>query len=143
MQNGLQEEIHTFHASIKARALLIAIEWAGSQSLLAERLAMTRYAVTKWVERGGISPRAAISLERIKGFPLRFEEMCPGVDKNGYAPRRCPHCNRSIKPLGYPTGCQPLLKAHLNRLHKKAVRKRSKPARKPKQQAANLTALAA
>lgn len=138
MRNGLQEEIHTFHKSICARALLIAIEWAGSQSMLADRLALSRYSVNKWIARGKIPPAAAISLERIKDFPLVFEEMCPGADKRSYAARVCPHCQLTIYAQGYRTGCSPLLKAHLKRLHKAAIGKRRKPAREPKETASKL-----
>jgi|SRR5271167_2685973 len=104
MQNGLQEEIHTFHASIKARALLIAIEWAGSQAELSRLAGVSRYAANKWVTRFAIPPDAALRLSKVKGFPLTVHEMRPDVDWERFTRRiQCHGCGKRINPPQYRT----------------------------------------
>ena len=141
MQNGLQEEIHTFHASIKARALLIAIEWAGSQSALSKTVGASRYAASKWIERGAIPPAAALILSHVKGFPLGLREMRPDVDWERFTRRvQCHHCRAYINPPQYRTEYSLLLMASDKRPGKKLVRAAKKRRPKTKQQATNLTA---
>ena len=111
MMQGLSEEIEKFHASIRARALLIAITWAGSADALARMAGLSRHTGQKWTQRGAIPPLAALSLSRISGFPLTFQEMCPGLDlRTSTEPYRCPRCHQSINPPNSRSGCSPLLK---------------------------------
>jgi len=107
----LQAEIDAFHASIKARALLIMIEWAGSARQLGMMIGLGRYAGHTWLKRGFIPPLAAIALEKLPGAPLKASEMHPGVTLDAYrAQIRCPHCHVTINPPSDKTGCSPLLK---------------------------------
>ena len=110
MTQGLSEEIEKFHASIRARALLIAITWAGSADALARMAGLSRHTGQKWTQRGFIPPPAALSLSRIRGFPLTFSEMCPGIDEIAARARRCPHCDLEIRPIGRPASSPCLLK---------------------------------
>lgn len=106
----MQAEIDEFHRKIRARALLIAVEWAGSADALGRMAGLDRQAAQKWTQRGYIPPLAALSLSLISGFPLGFGEMCPGVDVWTYAARRrCPHCDRHINPPDTKTGCSAIL----------------------------------
>lgn len=75
----LQKDIDDFHATIKARALLILIEWAGSQAELARRLQITRSTVQMWATREGISAPCAWLLGRIPGCPLTAAEIRPDI----------------------------------------------------------------
>lgn len=109
MVSDLSKEINEFHKRIRARALLIAVEWAGSADKLARMAGLTRHASKNWLKCGHIPPSVALSLSRIKGFPLTFQEMCPAVDTSFAKARRCPHCDREIKPVGRPDGCSPIL----------------------------------
>lgn len=102
----LQKDIDEFHATIKARALLILIEWAGNQNLLAKKLSLTRYAVQTWIKRGGVSPPSAWALAQLPGAPLTAEEIRPDIkDWKPYGrvkkPQRCPHCWRQIGVGGF------------------------------------------
>jgi len=107
----MQAEIDVFHKKIKARALLIAVRWAGSADALARMVGLNRDAGSKWLQRGHIPPQVAISLTRISGFPLGFGEMCPGLDlRTASARKRCPHCMKDIGPRDLRSGCSPLLK---------------------------------
>lgn len=75
----LQKDIDEFHTAIKARALLILIEWAGSQSELAVKVGLTRYTVRMWGERGGVSAIGAWMLGQYPGCPLSAVEMRPDI----------------------------------------------------------------
>lgn len=133
MRNTLQEEIHTFHKSICARALLIAIEWAGTQTELAKRVGSSRYAVSKWIERNGIPPAAALILSHYKDFPLGVREMRPDVDWERFTRKvQCHRCGADINPPRYRTGYSLLLMASEKRPGKELVRRLKKPARKPR-----------
>jgi hypothetical protein len=119
--NHLSDEIKEFHKRIRAKALLIAVEWAGSAVALAELVGFDRYTGTKWVQRGAISPLGAVRLAQLKGFPLRASEMASGVDLSMFLPRICPKCNATINPPKYRSGCSPLLKASTKRARKKRL----------------------
>jgi DNA-binding transcriptional regulator YdaS (Cro superfamily) len=120
----LSEEIKAFHASICARALLIAIDWAGTQSALAERVGSSRYAVSKWIQRGGIPPAAALILSHVKGFPLGVREMRPDIDWERFTRKvQCHRCGADINPPRYRTGYSLLLRASDTRPGKKLTRK--------------------
>jgi len=97
----IQDEIDEFHKKIRARALLIAIEWAGSAEALGKMIGLERSASRKWVKCGQIPPLCALALSRIRGFPLGFGEMCPADDMRTLKRRlrfQCPHCMKDINP---------------------------------------------
>jgi hypothetical protein len=106
----MQAEIDAFHKKIRAKALVVAVEWAGSADALARMAGLSRHTGQKWTQRGFIPPPAALSLSRIRGFPLTFGEMCPGIDEIAARARRCPHCDLEIRPIGRPTSSPCLLK---------------------------------
>jgi hypothetical protein len=132
----LSEEIEAFHKRIRARALLMAIEWAGSASELGRRAGGTRYAGGTWVKRGCIPAVSAKRLAKLPGFPVTAFELVLPVDYSVVGRRKiCPHCWRSIKPHGRQTGSSPSFNRLTNRQRKKPASKRpaqpaSTPARK-------------
>jgi hypothetical protein len=131
---GLQKEIDDFHASVKARAVLIAIEWAGSVSLLAKRLGYTRYAVNKFVLRKHIPITAALALEQIEGFPLTASEMCPGIDTKKFKTRhRCPRCSANVHVVDKRLGYSPSFNALFMRIQSKSKLEAKAAAAKSKQ----------
>ncbi len=134
-QDKLQEEIDAFHASICARALLIAIDWAGSQTALAAKLGYSKHTGAKWALRGQIPPWAAVRLEKLKGFPLTAEEMRPDLGIETYRGLKCPVCRNLVRSHYKPAGCSSLLIAK----HKRAS-KTPEP-RKPRNPPSNRTAL--
>jgi hypothetical protein len=136
MQNELQAEIEAFHKKIRARALLIALEWAGSASALAELAGFDRYTGTKWTQRGAVSPLGAVRLARLKGFPLPATVVASGVDLSMFAPRRCPKCDAVINPPSYRDGCSPLLKRGWKRAAKVRRAQLAKRHPEPESQAA-------
>ena len=136
MQNELQAEIDAFHKKIRARALLIAIEWAGSASALAELLGYDRFAGTKWLQRGRIPVFAAVRMAALKGFPMSAAEICPGEDLTWRNGINCPRCGHAISPLDLRTGCSPLLKDGRRRAVKKRQEQIAKRHSKPESQAA-------
>ena len=106
----LQKDIDDFHATIKARALLILIEWAGNQNKLAKKLNLSRYAVQTWIKRGGVSPPSAWALAQLPGVPLKPEEIRPDIkDWSRYSRFKraqfCPRCwyNIGLRGLHTPT----------------------------------------
>lgn len=108
----LQQEIDEFHKKIRARALLIAVEWAGSADKLAKMIGLERSAARKWMKCGRIPPLSALALSRISGFPLGFAEMEPADSVRPLRTRfRCPHCTKDINPPDTRTGFAPLLRA--------------------------------
>lgn len=122
---SVHDEVEALYAAAKARALLRAIEWAGSASALATQAGFTRFAGIKWVQRSHIPWAAALRLIRVEGFPVGLSEMCPDVYKTARKTKRqCPHCDKVINLPRQRTGCSPLLK-------KTAKRPRKKPAPKP------------
>ncbi len=114
-------EIEKFYEAVRARALLIAIEWAGSAGALAEIAGYDKYTGRKWGQRGKLSAHAALRLTKVKGFPLKLDEMCPGIQVDRYVNRDCPHCGRSIFPQNGRTGCSPLLKVGRRRAKKRRL----------------------
>jgi hypothetical protein len=110
MQNELQAKIDKFYAEVRAAAILIAIDWAGSAAALAEALGYDRFAGNKWVERGRIPPFAAVRMVKLKGFPLSTDELCPGEDLSRYRYFSCPRCHRTMNGPRIGSGCSPLLK---------------------------------
>lgn len=125
----LQEEIDAFHKQIRARALLMAIEWAGSASELAERIGYTRHAGGMWVKRAYITEGAARLLEKLPGFPVKASELCAGVYKGDEPARhRCESCQRPMRMAGERTGCSPSFKGLSKRAREKVLAERKKPA---------------
>jgi len=101
----LSEEIEAFHKRIRARALLMAIEWAGSASELGRRAGGTRYAGGTWVKRGCIPAVSAKRLAKLPGFPVTAFELVLPVDRLAFRSRqRCPHCWTTINRNGERTG---------------------------------------
>lgn len=133
MVTRLSDEIKDFHTRIRARALLIAIEWAGSANKLSRMCGVGRAAGNKWAQRGYIPPLAALSLSLISGFPLTFEEMCPGEDARTLARLECPHCWKTIRNVGDRTGSSLLLMAR----SESRARKHAARSPKRKRRAAN------
>jgi transposase len=130
MQNELQAEIDAFHKKIRARALLIAVEWAGSASALAELLGYDRYTGTKWLQRGRLPVFAAVRIAALKGFPLSAQEMCPNEAVTWHDGFACPHCGQRITAFKLRRGCSPLLKdGRKSRVQKrrKQIEKRNAP----------------
>lgn len=128
----LQAKIDAFHASIKAQALIIAIEWAGGVRQLAERLGYTRYAVQKFVYRKQLSVVAALVLERLEGFPLTASEMRPDVDMEAIkARKRCPHCMKTLRDPDSRTGYSSSFNDLSKRLRKQARQAAQSAARRP------------
>lgn len=111
MQGILSAELEKFYAQIRARALLIAVDWAGSSDHLGRMTGLDRQAGQKWTQRGRIAPLAALSLSRVIGFPLTFEEMCPGFDVRTLTGLCCSRCGFAIKRPGRPTESSPILTA--------------------------------
>ena len=128
----MQAEIDAFHKKIRARALLIAVEWAGSAGALGKMAGLSRYAGITWVRRGEIATICALSLSRIQGFPLSFEEMCPGEDKRLISARRCPHCDRSINPPDVRAASLPILIARSEASARKLAANTKPTKRKPR-----------
>lgn len=138
MLHSLSDEIKEFHARIRAKALLIAIEWAGSAAALAELLGYDRFAGTKWLQRGRIPGWVALRMAKLEGFPLSASELCPGEDLSRYTSAKCPHCKRQIEAPSGQTGCSPLLKVGRKRAKKrrvKAMRERASKAANRQQSA--------
>lgn len=115
----LQKEIDAFNDQIKARALIILIEWAGSQNKLAQKLRVTRYAIGKAIERGnGLSAAFAWTLAQMPGCPLTAAEIRPDVkDWDKYKrilnPLSCQHCRRLVGAPSVRTGTLRLIKEAL------------------------------
>lgn len=107
--DNLSEQVEILHSKMKAASLLIAVEWAGSARKLSKMCGLAPATGVKWMQRGEIPPMPALSLSRIRGFPLTFDQMCPGVDVRTIQARRCPHCDRLVKPIGRPTESSLLL----------------------------------
>lgn len=103
-QPTIREELAAFYASIRARALLIAIEWAGSASNLGELVGYKRHTGMTWARRGRISVEGAHRLARLEDFPLTVDEMCPGQRVD---PIQCKHCSRLFAPHGERSGSLP------------------------------------
>jgi len=101
----LQKKIDAFYASVKAQALLVALDWAGNASALSAAAGMERNTANVWTRRQKIPPRAALILERLEGFPLTAGEMCPDVEWSRFKRRWCPHCAKRIYPPFYRAGC--------------------------------------
>lgn len=101
----LQNKIDAFYVSVKAQALLAALDWAGSARALSEAAGMDKNTANVWVRRKKIPPRAALILERVEGFPLTANEMCPDVEWSRFKRRECPHCLKRIYPPFYRAGC--------------------------------------
>jgi hypothetical protein len=136
----LSEEIEAFHKRIRARALLMAIEWAGSAGKLAEMIGYTRFAGYKWLQRVDIPVTAARALERLPGFPVKASDLIGPVYTEPRVLRfQCPHCTKDINPPRMRTGYSSSFNDVSNRLRKQAAAKR-KAARKRKPQAASAPA---
>ena len=103
-QIRIRDELAAFHKAIQARALLIAIDWAGSASTLAELIGYTRHAGVQWLRRGRLPVEAASRLARIQGFPMAFQEMCPAMRTDHL---QCKSCGHVIKLQGERTGYLP------------------------------------
>lgn len=128
----LSEERAAFNAKMKARAILMAVEWAGGAGRLAEMIGYTRFAGYKWLERVDIPAPAAAALERLPGFPVKACELLEPVDSFARVKTVCcPHCRKAIQPPDMRRGYSSSFNDVSKRLHKQAVAKR-KAARKPK-----------
>lgn len=133
----LEEERNAFNKKMKAKAILMAIEWAGSAPKLAQMIGYTRYAGYKWLERVDIPMLAARALERLPGFPVKASDLLPDVGKNAFVKRKlCPHCWREIRQPGKPRGCSPSFNRVAKRPRKKAAPKPQTPGAKRKPKAA-------
>lgn len=121
MRNELQAEIDAFHKKIRARALIIMIEWAGSARALSELAGLDKYTGTKWAQRGAISAPGALRLTRVRGCPLSFSEMVPGEDIGLYKSRACPKCGKALGISEIRPGSLPLLKAGRRRNKRKRL----------------------
>jgi Putative antitoxin of bacterial toxin-antitoxin system, YdaS/YdaT len=140
----LEEERNAFNKKMKAKAILMAIEWAGSAPKLAMMIGYTRYAGYKWLERVDIPMLAARALEKLPGFPVKASDLLPDVDKNAFVKRKlCPHCWREIRQPGKPRGCSLSFNRAAKSPRKQAAAKRKKAIAKTKKQAAKLTTPAA
>lgn len=129
---SLQDEIDAFHKQMRARALLIAIEWAGSASELGRKAGGTRYAGTTWVRRGFVPVTSAKRLAKLPGFPLTALELTIAVRKEPVENRvRCPHCRRTINRNGERTRCPPSFNRSTKRPRKKATPTPRTPGAKP------------
>lgn len=93
-KGDIEKAADEFCAALAARAVLVAIEWAGSASALARAIGESHHNGTKWAQRGRISVRAAIKLAKVPGFPMTVGDMCPGVDLHRYKLQQCPKCGR-------------------------------------------------
>lgn len=134
---SLQDEIDAFHKQMRARALLIAIEWAGSASELGRKAGGTRYAGTTWVRRGFVPVTSAKRLAKLPGFPLTALELTIAVDDSVLVKRkRCPHCMKNIRRPGHSTGCSPSFNRGTKRPRKKPAPKQPGVAPKHKPRAA-------
>ncbi len=121
----LSEEIDAFHKKMRARALLMAIEWAGSAGKLAEMIGYTRFAGYKWLQRVDIPVTAARALERLPGFPVKASDLIgPVYKKATKKPRCCPHCYRVILEPGDRAGYLPSFNRRTKRAGKKPATKR-------------------
>lgn len=129
----LAEERAAFNKMMRAKALLVAVEWAGSASRLAEMIGYTRHAGAQWVRRAYITPTAAHLLEALPGFPVKALDLIGNADnKPTKKPRCCPHCYRVIRLPGEHAGYSSSFNDLSKRLRKVEAAKR----KKAKQQAA-------
>lgn len=102
----LQAQIDAFYASLKAKSLLVALDWAGSAGALSEAAGMKRNTANQWAYRKAIPPRAALILARVEGFPLTANEMCPDVEWSLFKRRQCHKCHARTNPPRYRAGCR-------------------------------------
>jgi hypothetical protein len=101
---AIRAELEAFYAMLRAKAILVAIDWAGSAANLGQIVGYKRYTGMSWAKRGRISIEGAKRLASLPDFPLTVEEMCPG-DRTQTL--ECPHCLRLIYPHGQRTGTLP------------------------------------
>jgi len=140
----LEEERNAFNKKMKAKAILMAIEWAGSAPKLAMMIGYTRYAGYKWLERVDIPLVPALLLADLPGFPVKASDLTGDVDtERARKPRQCPHCDKVINTPRMRTGYSTSFNDLAKRLRKQAAAKRKKAGAKAKKQAAKLTAPAA
>ncbi|WP_155635497.1 hypothetical protein [Burkholderia cepacia] len=93
-KGDIEKAANEFCAALAAKAVIIAIEWAGSASAVARAIGESHHNGTKWAQRGRIPVRAAIKLARLPDFPMTVGDMCPGVDLHRYKLQQCPKCGR-------------------------------------------------
>jgi len=134
---SVHDEVEALYTAAKARALLQAIEWAGSASNLALQAGYSRYAGTTWLRRGFVPLTSALRLEKIQGFPLSALDLCPDtfftVRKHK---ARCPRCRSVINRPNERTGCSPSFNRSTKRPRKKPAPKPRAPGAKRKPKAA-------
>ncbi|QQK03821.1 hypothetical protein JFN94_06575 [Burkholderia anthina] len=118
-KGDLRKAADEFCAALEARALLVAIEWAGSASALARSIGESHHNGTKWAQRGRIPVRAAIKLAKLPGFPLTVGDMRPGDDLRRYKLQECPRCGRRSRYWVSGGGSLVMLNDHLKELCEK------------------------
>jgi hypothetical protein len=118
----LLAELEAAYAKARAKALLTAIQWAGSSSNLAALAGLAASTGRKWAQRAKISVEGAKRLQRVQGFPLTVEEMCPGERLEPFV---CPHCHRVSALQGERTDSLPSFNGR-SKAYRDALRKRRK-----------------
>lgn len=113
MRNDFANRVEDLCVELRAKAVLIALHWAGNADRLGRAAGMTRFAGHQWVRRGAIPAGAAVVLERIEGFPLSAADMAPGVDLGRYRQAVCAQCGKRLYPQGYKRGSLSMLKGHI------------------------------
>lgn len=127
----LIKDIDSFYAQIKAKAIIILLDWAGTQRALAEKINTKPDTVKKWVQRREISAPGAWAISKLYNSPLTAAEIRPDVTNwkpydRLYHPTCCPHCQWVIKAPGARRDTSSNIKKALaanrkeNRLTKKA-----------------------
>jgi len=104
--SALQKKIDAFYTAIKAEALIVALDWAGSPELLARFAGMKPQTGRIWLLRKAIPVGAAHILAKVPGFPLSRSEMRPDCDFSEFIRRKCNHCDRLLYPPRQRSGCR-------------------------------------
>ena len=121
---SVHDDVEALYTAAKARALLQAIEWAGSASNLALQAGYSRYAGTTWLRRGFVPLTSALRLEKIQGFPLSALDLCPDTYHTARRTKlRCTRCWQVLNRPNERTGCSPSFNRSTKRPRKKAAPK--------------------
>lgn len=130
----IKQELEAFYAMLRARALLTAIEWAGSASNLGMLVGYKKDAGITWQRRGRISVEGARRLSKLEDFPLTTDEMCPGQRTE---PIQCKRCMAIFQTQGHKTGTSPSFNGRLKsvrearRIHAQHVARRASTSSTP------------
>lgn len=123
---SLSEEREAFNKAMRAKAILMAVEWAGSAGKLAEMIGYNRRTGYQWIERVNIPAVPAMLMERLPGFPVKAFELLGCADKDlRRTVRQCPHCFKVINHPQMRTGYSPSFNDLQKRLRKRARAKAS------------------